>query len=85
MKKISLNKSMILLLLMVSSIITPGDTIYASQGNVQIPFENSKIVNDSIEPMYEKTVWYYRTVNGRQQRRLWSLTTGTWLTNWEWV
>lgn len=85
MKKIFMNKGMILLLLMVFSVIILGDITYASQGNIQTPLESSKEVNEPIEPMNEKTVWYYRTVNGRLQRRLWSLTAGEWLTDWEWV
>lgn len=29
--------------------------------------------------------WKYRYVNGRLQRRLWSITNNKWLTDWEWV
>lgn len=29
-----------------------------------------------------ETVWYTRTYNGKQQKRLWSLTHGCWLTDW---
>lgn len=32
----------------------------------------------------EETVWYYRiTSDGLLQRRLWSITYGYWLTDWE--
>lgn len=32
----------------------------------------------------EETIWYYRvTPDGLFQRRLWSLTYGYWLTDWE--
>ena len=33
----------------------------------------------------EQTVWKYRTVNNKLQKRLWSITYGKWLTDWEWV
>lgn len=81
-KKFIKKSSMILFLLMIFSTIILGDTIYASEVSIQNHVEYS---NDSIEPFNEKARWYYRTVDGRQQKRLWSLTTGTWLTNWEWV
>lgn len=37
----------------------------------------------SISPMSEETVWYNRIYNGMLQRRLWSVTYGKWLTEWE--
>lgn len=46
----------------------------------------SKIVPNSnaeyITPKASETVWYYRTNNGKKERRLWSITEGKWLTNW---
>lgn len=36
-----------------------------------------------IEVHAEQTEWYYRTYNGHRQRRLWSITYGKWLTDWE--
>lgn len=39
--------------------------------------------DDSGEPTRaEETCWYFRTVNGIRQMRLWSLTYGKWLTDW---
>lgn len=36
------------------------------------------------QPRWEETEWYYRiTDDGLFQRRLWSLTYGYWLTDWE--
>lgn len=32
-----------------------------------------------------KNEWRYRTVDGKLQKRLWSLSEGKWLTEWEWV
>lgn len=31
----------------------------------------------------EQTQWCYRSYNGRVQKRLWSITEGKWLTEWE--
>ncbi len=33
----------------------------------------------------EQTEWRYRVVDGKLQKRLWSITYGIWLTDWEWV
>ena len=30
----------------------------------------------------EETMWYFRVYNGRNQKRLWSITRGIWLTEW---
>ena len=35
-----------------------------------------------ISPRSEETVWVVRYVNGKRQRRLWSLTYEYWLTDW---
>ena len=35
-----------------------------------------------INPRAEETVWYVRYVNGKRQRRLWSITYEYWLTDW---
>lgn len=33
----------------------------------------------------EQKEWLYRVVDGKLQKRLWSITWGKWLTEWEWV
>ena len=38
---------------------------------------------NGIEVHAEQTEWKYRTYNGHRQRRLWSITYGKWLTDWE--
>ena len=35
-----------------------------------------------VQRTYEDTRWYYRTQNGKKQKRLWSLTRGEWVTGW---
>lgn len=37
----------------------------------------------TVSPKAEETMWYYRIYNGHLQKRLWSLTRGIWLTEWE--
>ena len=39
----------------------------------------------SIVPYAEETQWYFRIVDGRLQKRLWSNTYAKWLTEWEWA
>ena len=41
--------------------------------------------NEEIVTYAEEVKWYYRDVNGRQQKRLWSRTYGYWITDWIWV
>lgn len=38
-----------------------------------------------IEPQAEQVSWYYRYVDGRKQKRLWSHTYGHWITDWMWA
>lgn len=40
---------------------------------------------NNIQLLAEETGWYYRTVNGKLQKRLWSYTYRRWLTSWVWV
>jgi hypothetical protein len=35
-----------------------------------------------VEARVIQVTWYYRTYNGKEQRRLWSITEGKWLTDW---
>lgn len=43
---------------------------FSSSGEVAMPYAEVK-------------EWHYRYYNGRPQRRLWSVTYGRWLTDWE--
>lgn len=36
-----------------------------------------------ITPYAEQTEWRYRLVDGKAEKRLWSITYGKWLTNWK--
>ena len=46
---------------------------------------NNSFQYTSITPYAEETTWFYRTVDGKLQKRLWSNTYGKWLTDWEWA
>ena len=35
-----------------------------------------------VQPRVEETRWYYKTVDGVDYMRLWSITYGKWLTDW---
>lgn len=58
------------------------NAVYASMSSETISIERSNTV---IEPRAEVTEWRYRTVGDRIQKRLFSVTYGKWLTEWEWV
>lgn len=52
--------------------------------------ETSAVVDEMksqsvVVPYAEQTTWYFRIVDGRLQKRLWSNTYGKWLTEWEWT
>jgi hypothetical protein len=38
--------------------------------------------NTIITPQAEETEWAYRKLDGKYQKRLWSITYGYWLTDW---
>lgn len=67
-----------LALLMVTALLSTGYMAHAQEINIDS-------TNGDVVIFAEETQWYYRTVDGRIQRRLWSLTWGKWLTEWEWV
>ncbi len=70
--------SLSLLMMSLSSFLSPGYIAYAQE-------INTYNANGDIVVFAEQTEWYYRVVDGKVQRRLWSLTWGKWLTEWEWV
>lgn len=52
--------------------------IWAKAENVTV----SAAVSQEITPRAEQTKWYFRIHNGKQQKRLWSVTYQRWLTDW---
>lgn len=74
MKKIIVTILMLALLIPSYSIsVFAADTSAPSVSNI------SQMSNVS---RTDEVVWYTRTYNGKQQKRLWSLTYGCWLTDW---
>lgn len=57
----------------------------AGLGSLAYASEIPDSPDDGIEAHLEETEWYYRNYNGHWQRRLWSITRGIWLTEWEYV
>lgn len=47
-----------------------------------VDFNNEAIVTEE-QSRVEETIWYFRCYDGLLQRRLWSITYGYWLTEWE--
>jgi hypothetical protein len=71
--------SLVLALMICLSVSTAA---FADQS---IPEDGSGLAasDDFGEPTRaEETCWYFRTVNGIRQMRLWSITYGRWLTDW---
>lgn len=49
--------------------------------------QNSTVANNAmymsdVNERAEVTKWYYRTVDGVKEKRLWSVTYGYWITDW---
>lgn len=55
----------------------------ASLGSFAYASEIPDPTDDGPVAHAEETEWYYRRYDGRIQKRLWSITRGIWLTEWE--
>lgn len=66
------------------ALLTLGTCILAGAAEVDVPAEPAAVADaeEGISPQMEETVWYTRTINGKRQKRLWSITKGCWLTDW---
>ncbi|RHO56126.1 hypothetical protein DW094_05745 [Ruminococcaceae bacterium AM07-15] len=54
-------------------------SFYVSAAAVELASEDPA----NAEERAEEVMWFYRNYNGRLQKRLWSVTYGKWLTDWE--
>ena len=70
------------LTLLAGNLSTPAYIAYGADASAVL---TSDFDDTRITPMAEQTEWMYRVVNGDLQKRLWSITWGKWLTEWEWV
>ncbi len=85
MSKKIINIKKALIIVVILNIFFGIKSGYAYEKSFQNNTTNSKLTVESVASRYEKVRWYYREVNGKKQKRLWSLTAGEWLTEWEWV
>ncbi|MPM15692.1 hypothetical protein SDC9_62063 [bioreactor metagenome] len=46
---------------------------------MEIPEIQESVV---VSPRAEEVEWYYRVIDGKYQKRKWSITYGYWLTDW---
>ncbi len=76
-------KRFISLLLALIMCLSASFTAFADEF---VPEEEDGFVSTSVDYVEstraEETIWYFRTINGIRQMRLWSLTYGKWLTDW---
>lgn len=79
LKKVFMVSSLSVTLLSMSQLPAVTSVVFAGEQTV------SAAAQSSISPRAEETVYKYRVVDGKLQKRLWSLTYGKWLTDWEWV
>ena len=51
---------------------------------MDLPVADTEVTLDKYEEptREEEYMWFYRTYNGRRQKRLWSITYGRWVTDW---
>lgn len=68
-------------LFLIGGGILQTDAIYASSMVALTDVNSTSIAITRVS----KNEWRYRVVDGKLQKRLWSLSEGKWLTKWEWV
>ena len=73
------NITLPLLLLLLTFTIQPGTGSCPWSSDQVFSISNSEC---DIQPANLENVWYYRTYNGKRQKRLWSATEKKWLTDW---
>lgn len=80
MKKITLQNCVrkTLASTMLFCCLTTGVVGYACAVDAPVPADENGAV-----ARVEQTEWRYRSYQGRCQKRLWSITRGIWLTDWE--
>lgn len=76
--KNKIKKGLVYISLSILVLSNIPNTVYANS-NVITYSENE------METYAEQVEWYYRKVDGREQKRLWSRTYGRWITDWIWV
>lgn len=72
-------KVIIALLLSLATILNCAGALAAQ---AVPPVQPTSVEDDGIDPHTEETIWCTRWYEGRQQKRLWSITNECWLTDW---
>lgn len=75
-----LRKTLIALAL---ALVTVVNCVGVLAAEVVPPVQPTAVKDDGVSPQTEETEWRVRWYEGRRQRRLWSITYGRWLTEWE--
>ncbi len=71
----------VLFALMITSTALPMLPVYAQETTT--PVETQITTNEEgVMPLTYEYRWYYRTYKGKEQKRLWCITTGEWVTDW---
>lgn len=77
-KRIHFKLIAILCMAMSLSVTTPALAATTEADIPPVPTQQT----EQIMPLSEETVWVTRNYNRRNQKRLWSITKGVWLTDW---
>lgn len=74
-----MKKLIIITLALITFLLPLGNEVFANSNNI------SEENTPNITFYSEQFKWYYRDRKGGTQRRLWSMTYGYWVTDWEWI
>ena len=70
----------VLFALMITGTALPTLPVYAQETT---PVEQEVTTSErGVVPLAYEYKWYYRTYKGKEQKRLWCITTGEWMTDW---
>ena len=71
----------VLFALMITGTTLPMLPVYAQEATTPVEQEVTTS-EEGIAPLAYEYRWYYRTYKGKEQKRLWCITTGEWMTDW---
>ncbi len=71
----------VLFALMITSTALPMLPVFAQEATTPV---NQEVTTseEGVMPLAYEYRWYYRTYKGKEQKRLWCITTGEWMTDW---
>ena len=62
--------------------IAPASTLNMVETVVPEVSTEVALTKDDEVTRQEEFMWFYRVYNGKDQKRLWSITNGRWVTDW---